>query len=152
MDVFEMLDEMEDIIESSSRIPLTGKVMVDADELLDCIDQIRSVLPEEIRQARWIAKERERMLADAQQEAEQTIKKTRAQIEQMALDSEIVKEAEQKAQEILARAKELEAEMREGAAHYADQVLEQLEQNINKALTSIREGRNELQGMKANVG
>jgi cell division septum initiation protein DivIVA len=151
MDVFEMLDEMEDIIESSSRIPLMGKVMVDAEELLDCIDQIRSVLPEEIRQARWIAKERERMLADAQQEAEQTIKKTHAQIEQMALENEIVKIAEQKAQEILSRAKVLEEEMREGATNYADQVLEQLEQNLHKALASIREGRNELQGMKVDA-
>ncbi|NLC77433.1 MAG: ATPase [Clostridia bacterium] len=152
MDVFEILDEMEDIIESSSRIPLTGKAVVDAEELLDCIDQIRSVLPEEIRQARWIAKERERMLADAQQEAEQTIRKTQAQIEQMALESEIMKIAEQKAQELLARAKAMETEMREGATAYADQILEQLEQNLNKALASIREGRNELQGMKVNAG
>ena len=65
MDIFEMLDELEEIIETGSKIPLTGKVVVDAEELLDCLDQIRSVLPEEIRQARWVAKERERMLSEA---------------------------------------------------------------------------------------
>lgn len=152
MDVFEMLDEMEEIIESSSRIPLTGKVVVDSEELLDCIDQIRSILPEEIRQARWIAKERERMLADAQQEAEQALKKTQLQIEQLALESEIVKIAEQKAEEILGRAKAIELEMREGAIGYAEQILEQLEKNLNRALESIREGSAELQGVRKTEG
>lgn len=152
MDVFEMLDELEDIIESSARLPLMGKVLVDAEEVLDCIDQIRSVLPEEIRQARWIAKERERMLADAQQEAQEALRKTQAQIEQMALESEVVRLAEQQAQEILARAKAIEQEMREGATIYAEQILEQLENNLKKALESIREGKSELQGLKSNVG
>lgn len=152
MDVFEMLDELEDIIESSARLPLMGKVLVDAEEILDCIDRIRSVLPEEIRQARWIAKERDRMLADAHKEAEETLKKTQAQIEQMALESEVVKLAEQQAQEILARAKAIEQEMREGATIYAEQILDQLENNLKKALESIREGKSELQGLKSNVG
>ncbi|HHW07978.1 MAG TPA: ATPase [Clostridia bacterium] len=152
MDVFEMLDELEDIIESGARVPLTGKVLVDAEEVLDCIDQIRSVLPEEIRQARWIAKERERVLADAKQEAEETLKRAQTQIEQMALENEVVKIAEQKAQEILARAKAIELEMRDGATAYAEQILEQLENNLNKALESIRESKSELQGLKAQVG
>lgn len=151
MDVFEMLDEMEEIIESSSRIPLTRKVMVDADEFLDCIDQIRSILPEEIRQARWVAKEKERMLADAQQEAEQALKKTQVQIEQMALDTEIVRIAEQKAEEILSKARAIGMEMCEGATIYSEQILEQLERNLDKALDSIREGRAELQNSKTNV-
>ncbi|HHY59687.1 MAG TPA: ATPase [Clostridia bacterium] len=152
MDVFEMLDELEDIIESGTRVPLTGKVLVDAEEVLDCIDQIRAVLPEEIRQARWIAKERERVLADAKQEAEETLKRAQTQIEQMALESEMVKMAEQKAQEILARAKSIEMEMREGAMAYAEQILDQLESNLNKALESIRESKSELQGLKVKVG
>lgn len=148
MDVFEMLDEMEDIIESSSRVPLTGKVMVDAEELLDCIDQIRSVLPEEIRQAKWIAQERERMLASAQQEAEEALKKTQTQIAEMAVDSEIVKVAEEKAQEILNHAKSIELEMLEGATNYAEQILTQLENNLQKALESIHQGRAEIQGSR----
>lgn len=152
MDVFEMLDELEDIIESGTRVPLTGKVLVDAEEVLDCIDQIRAVLPEEIRQARWIAKERERVLADAKQEAEETLKRAQTQIEQMALESEMVKMAEQKAQEILARAKSIEMEMREGAMAYAEQILDQLESSLNKALESIRESKSELQGLKVKVG
>lgn len=144
MDVFEMLDELEDIVDSGSRIPLLGKVLIDLEEVLDCVDQIRAVLPEEIRQARWVAKERERMIQEAQQEADKLVKKAQSQIEQMALENAIVKAAEQKGQEIINKAQALDLEMRKGAYHYAEQILIQLENNLTKALTNINEGKADL--------
>lgn len=144
MDIFEMLDELEDIVDSGSKVPLLGKVIIDADEVFECIDQIRAVLPEEIRQARWIAKERERMIQEAQQEAEKIVKKAQSQIEQMALENAIVKAAEQKGQEIINRAQQMDLEMRKGAYHYAEQILMQLENNLTKALTNISEGKADL--------
>ncbi|MFA5536226.1 MAG: ATPase [Bacillota bacterium] len=144
MDVFEVLDELEDILESGSRIPLMGKVLVDLDEVLDCIDQIRAVLPEEIRQARWVAKEKDRMIREAQEEGEKIIKKAQSQIEQLALENAIVKAAEQKGQEILKKAQTLDLEIKKGAFHYAEQILIQLENNLTKALTNISEGKADL--------
>ena len=148
MDIFEMLDELEEIVETGSKIPLTGKVVIDAEELLDCLDQIRSVLPEEIRQARWVARERERMLAEAEKEAQLTLEKTKEQVEHLADESEIVRVAKERAEEIINKDKDLGLEIREGANIYADQLLEQLEKSLDKALTSIREGREELHGIK----
>ncbi|NLC39162.1 MAG: ATPase [Clostridia bacterium] len=148
MDIFEMLDELEEIIETGSKIPLTGIVVVDAEELLDCLDQIRSVLPEEIRQARWVAKERERMLSEAEKEAQLILEKAKERVEQLADESEIARVAKEKAEEIINKAQDLGMEIREGSNIYADQLLDQLEKSLDKALASIREGREELHGMK----
>jgi cell division septum initiation protein DivIVA len=118
------------------------------EELLDCLDQIRSVLPEEIRQARWVAKERERMLSEAEKEAQLILEKAKERVEQLADESEIARVAKEKAEEIINKAQDLGMEIREGSNIYADQLLDQLEKSLDKALASIREGREELHGMK----
>ena len=56
MEVMKLLDEMEELVEDSGRIPLTGKVIIESEDLLDKVDRIRSILPEELRQAQWINK------------------------------------------------------------------------------------------------
>src|SRR5687767_3768737 len=69
MDVLELIDELRGLVHGAKQLPLTGQVRVDKKKLYDRLDQVRSTIPEEIRQARWIVKEREEMLADARREA-----------------------------------------------------------------------------------
>ncbi|GAW91402.1 ATPase [Calderihabitans maritimus] len=148
MDVFKLLDQLENMIENSTRIPMTGKILLMAEEVLEVIDNIRAALPEELRQARWISKERERVLQQAQEEAQRIIEEAKKEIEKMANESEVTRQANAQAEEIINQAKNVAREIKIGAADYADDILNNLELNLEKALTIIRKGRQELQSSK----
>ena len=77
MKVLELLEEIEEIVDTASGFPLTGKIMVDAQELLEIVREIRLELPDEIQQAQWIKNERERIIAEAKKEYEADRKSTR---------------------------------------------------------------------------
>lgn len=93
MDIFKLLEEIEEFIQGSRHVPMTGKVLIGEEELLDFIDRIESVLPEEIRQARLMVKDRERMMEEAGEEAERILNKANQRIEGMISESEMVKQA-----------------------------------------------------------
>ena len=79
MKVLELLEEIEEIVDTASGFPLTGKIMIDADELLEIVKEIRTELPEEIQQAQWIKGEQRRILAEAKDEYESVIRDARRQ-------------------------------------------------------------------------
>lgn len=81
MKVLELLEEIEEIVDTASGFPLTGKIMIDADELLEIVKEIRTELPEEIQQAQWIKGEQRRILAEAKDEYESVIRDARRQAE-----------------------------------------------------------------------
>lgn len=133
------LDRLERIVAEGRRIPLlAGKVLVPEDDIYALIDEIRASLPEEIKQARWVTKERERLLDEARQEAEGIIENARADAARLAEESTVIEQARQVAREITA-----------GAREYADEVLETVERNLERILQAIRQGRNELSNKKA---
>ena len=66
MDILMLIDEIEDIVEAGTSVPFSGKVMIDKEEVLEIIKEIRIKLPDEIKQAAWIKEERQRILAQAQ--------------------------------------------------------------------------------------
>lgn len=148
MDLLNSLNELEELIENSSKIPFTRKVMVEEDRLLDLLDRIRTTMPEEVRQAKWIIQEREKVLQDSQKEAIRIMDDAQKQVEKKADDSEIVRQAKTNAEEILARAESVAAEIREGAKGYADDILVNLQENLGKILSQIEQGRSELKLMK----
>ncbi|HEX2233264.1 MAG TPA: hypothetical protein VHG69_07860 [Thermoleophilaceae bacterium] len=74
MDVLVLIDKLDDTIHNSKPVPLTDQVRVDKEEIYDILDQMRATIPEEIKQARWIVKERQEMLAEAKREAERIVK------------------------------------------------------------------------------
>jgi len=69
MEIFTLLEELEDIMEKSRSVPFSNKCIVDKEQILDIIKEIRLKLPEEIKQAKWIKEERQRILVEAQNEA-----------------------------------------------------------------------------------
>lgn len=148
MDVLKIIDEIEEIVENSSRIPMTGKVLLDSDTVLEYLDRIRTILPEELRQAKWVSKEKERMLKEAQEESERVLEEARQQVKRLANESEVVKQANAQAEAIIAQAKLMAKEMKNGATTYADDVLKQLEGNLEKALAVIKKGRDELKSTR----
>jgi len=77
MDVLVLIDKLDDLVHNAKQVPLTDQVRVDKEEIYDILDQMRATIPEEIKQARWIVKERQEMLAEAKREAERIVKEAR---------------------------------------------------------------------------
>jgi vacuolar-type H+-ATPase subunit H len=107
---------------------------------------MRATIPEEIKQARWIVKERQEMLAEAKREAERIIKEARDQQARLISDEEVYKQAERGAEEIIEDARETERQIRLGAEDYADEILSTLEVNLEKFLAAVQRGRSRLAG------
>lgn len=148
MKVLKLLEELEDIIESGSSIPFAHKVLVDKNEVLELIKEIRIQLPDEIKQAQWIKEERQRILVEAQQEADVVLEEANKHIMEMVDENEITKAARQQAGEIIAQAQINAKELRIGARDYVDELLGQAENSFIKLIETIQENRNEIKGMK----
>jgi vacuolar-type H+-ATPase subunit H len=127
-------------------MPLTDQVRVDREEIYDLLDQMRATIPEEIKQARWIVKERREMIAEARREAERVAKEARDQQERLISDEDVYKQAERGAEEIIEDARETDRQVRLGAGDYADEMLSTLEVNLEKFLAAVRRGRDRLAG------
>ena len=148
MDLLSALNELEELIENSGKVPLTRKVMVNEDSILDLLDRIRTTIPEEIRQAKWIIQEREKVMSESQKEAMRIMENAQKQVEKQAEDSEVARKAKVVAEEIIAKAEQTAQEMREGARIYADEILGALQDRLNKINQQIEQGRSELRAMK----
>src|SRR5436309_2284077 len=101
MDVLVLIDKLDDTIHNAKPVPLTDQVRVDKEEIYDILDQMRATIPEEIKQARWIVKERQEMLAEAKREAERIVKEARERGERLVSEEEITKQAERAAEDII---------------------------------------------------
>lgn len=148
MDVLKLLDEIEDIIEGSSTIPFAGKALVDKGDVLDIIKEIRIKLPDEIKQAEWIKEERQRILAEAQNEADTMVEEVKIHIEEMVEQHEITKQAYERAEEITSKAQSNAKEMRIGAKEYADGLLKEVEMNLRGVVETLQKNRQELNNFK----
>src|SRR5215213_1530448 len=142
MDVLVLIDKLDDLVHNARPVPLTDQVRVDREEIYDLLDQMRATIPEEIKQARWIVKERQEMLA----EAKRVVKEARDQQARLISDEEVYKQAERAAEEIIEDARETERQIRLGAEDYADEILSTLEVNLEKFLSAVQRGRDRLAG------
>ena len=145
MDVLELIDELRGLVNGAKQLPLTDQVRVDKKKLYDRLDQMRSTIPEEIRQARWIVKEREEMLAEAKREAERILEEARERQTQLVAEHQLIRHAERAAQDIIDDTRPLEREIRLGAEEYAAEILDTLEVNLSKFIGAVQRGRERLQ-------
>ncbi|MDA8067876.1 MAG: ATPase, partial [Actinomycetota bacterium] len=136
MDVLVLIDKLDDLVHNAKPMPLTDQVRVDKEEIYDLLDQMRATIPEEIKQARWIVKERQEMLQEAKREAERIVKEARDRQDRLVSEEEITKQAERAAEEILEEARMREREIRLGAEDYADEILNTLEVNLSKFIAA----------------
>ena len=141
MEILEIIDMLEDTIEKGLNIPLVGKCMLDKDELLDLIQEIRLKLPDDLKQAKWVKDERKRILLEAQKEANDIIKSTEDKIISMINENEITKRAKQQAEEIISNANKRSKEIKQGTRQYADDVLADMEKIMEKTLATLRSNR-----------
>lgn len=146
MNLMELVEELEDLIETSSQIPLTGKLMLDRDELLEVINEMKAQIPTEVREAKQISSDKESILERAQAEANTIISGAKAHAEEIIANDELVLQANQRADEILKRANEESNQIREGARNYADELLENTQVNLSEIIKMLNENRQELRG------
>ena len=132
MEIFTLLETLEDILEKGKTVPFTDKCIVEKNQLLDIIKEIRLNLPDELKQAKWIREERERIIAEAQKDAEDIVKEAENRIISMIDEHEITKKAYDKKNEIIAEANEMYREYNKDAINYADGILKNLEDNMLK--------------------
>lgn len=128
--VMALLEYLADMVESGSKLPITGKVMVDKKEMLATIDETMNRLPADIKKAEWVVNEKERILAEARKENESVRQETIEIMRKRVENHNVVKEAEIKAQEIIALAQRQAKTIMMGSKEYADEILSQLEREI----------------------
>lgn len=158
MEIFTLLETLEDILEKSKSLPFSDKSIIEKGEILDIIKEIRLRLPDELKQAKWIKEERERIINEAQKDAEDIVKEAENRIISMIDEHEITKKAYDKKTEIIADANEMYREITQGTNTYVDGILANIENNmvelgktlsgvelsIQNALETIQNNRKEL--------
>lgn len=143
--VLGLIEELSILLEDAK--PVFGKQnlrQVDVAAAFEILDDIRDTFPSEFAQSRQIVRERQSLLDDAEAEANRMIEDARSQALTIASDQEIVRISQQKADGILADARELERETRAGAEDYADEVFSHVEQSLDTLLGNVRRCRDRL--------
>ena len=152
MDVLVLIDKLDDLVHNAKAVPLTDQVRIDREEIYEILDQMRATIPEEIKQARWIVKERQEMLAEAKRECDRILGEAREQAAREASQTEIVKLAERQAQEIIDESRRQARETRLEMEDWADSILSTLEVNLGKFLSAVQRGREQLAQGRTELG
>ena len=141
MDILHLIDRLEMLItEKAFRIPLTSNVVLQEDEFLDIIDQMRVSIPEEVKSAKRTEAERERLLLQAQEEADRLIDMARDKAKAMTEDHELITFARERAKDIEEEAKQHAEEIIADSDEYIVDQLGELEEQLMKTLTTVRNG------------
>ncbi len=140
MNIHEAIDRLEYLIGHSRQIPLTRTVVVDQEEVLACIDDLRLSLPDEIKQARWTLQEQQRLLSEAQAEAASTVSKAGERAQTMIGQHDLVKRAEKQAEAMLKEATAKAEETRRAADRYASEVMQNLESQLLRTVATVKKG------------
>jgi vacuolar-type H+-ATPase subunit H len=144
MEILTILETLEDLVERSTSVPFSGKCMIDREEVLEIVKEMRLKLPDDIKQAKWVKEERQRILLEAQKEANNIIKDAENKISSLIDEHEITKQAYEQANEIVAAAQKNAREIRLGAREYADSVLDKVQEILTDSVEVIRSNREEL--------
>jgi hypothetical protein len=147
MDILQLIDRLEELFNESKSIPLTRNVMVDEDRMLDIIDQMRIAIPEEVKKAQQLLGQRDRVLAQAQEEANRTLEIARQKADQLASKEIVMQEAQRRADQILTQARADAENVRSDADEYVmnslTQLQDELERITNQVINGIRVVRDE---------
>jgi len=140
MDILHLVDRLEELFNKSRPIWLTHSVIVDEDRMLDIIDQMRVAIPEEIKKAQQIVTQRDRITAQAKEEANRTIGLAREKAEKQLQDNEMTRSAKLRAEEIVEQAHIQAAQTRHEADQYVLETLTNLELHMERLISQVRNG------------
>ncbi len=140
MDILQLIDRLEELFNESKAIPLTRNVMVDEDRMLDIIDQMRIAIPEEVKKAQQLLGQRDRVLAQAQEEANRTLELARQKADQLISKDMLMQETQRRADQLLAQARAEAENTRADADDYVLQSLTQLQDELERITNQVNNG------------
>ncbi len=145
MDILHLVDRLEELVMEGRGIPFSGRVVLDEERFLDIVDQMRVTIPEEIKKAKRIQQERERIIAQANEEAGRIVSLSQEEADKLVSGHEIAQAVEARAAVVLERAQNEAAQIRKEADEYVMEVLSQLEYQLDGLLTTVRNGLRRVQ-------
>lgn len=148
MDILHLVDRLEELFNESRPIWFTHSVIMDEDRLLDIIDQMRVSIPEEIKKSQQLVIQKDRMLAQTQEEANRTLALAREKADKMVEKDPIVTAAQARAEQIIAQSR-LECEqIKRDADEYVLQTLQAMQIEMEKSLNQVRNGIQAIESSK----
>ena len=140
MDILQLIDRLEELFNEAKQVPFTHNVVVDEDRMLELIDQMRITIPDEVKKAQQVVAQRDRVMAQAQEEANRTLQLARDKADQLAQKDSIVQEAQRRADQIIAQARAEAEATRADADNYVIDTLMQLQEQIEKMNNQVANG------------
>jgi cell division septum initiation protein DivIVA len=144
--LLQLIDRLEDVVKGAKHVPFSDAVRVDKQAIRDLLEQMRTAMPAEIKEARWIVQERRELLSEAQREAERIAEQARDGQAELVSGHELIREARRAADELIGRARMRERELHSGADRYAEETLSTLELSLVKRVAALQRGRERLGG------
>jgi cell division septum initiation protein DivIVA len=145
MDILQLIDRLEELFNESKAFPFTHNVVVDEDRMLELIDQMRIAIPEEVKKAQQVVAQRDRVMAQAQEEANRTLVLAREKAEQLTHKDVIVQDAGRRAEQIIAQARADAEATRVDADNYVVETLMQLQDQLARLNAQVSNGIRTLQ-------
>jgi hypothetical protein len=142
----EILLQLHDIVDAAKQVPLSASSMISKEEVLELLDEALTRLPEELRAARWLLKERDEYLARVKHEGEEILDQARARAERMVQRTEVVKAAESRAYQIVDTAEAEARQLHHEVEDFCDQKLASFEIVLDRTMKLVASGRQKLQG------
>ena len=140
MDILQLIDRLEELFNDAKAVPFTHNVIVDEDRMLELIDQMRISIPEEVKKAQQVVAQRDRVMAQAQEEANRTLDIARQKADQLTQKDMIVQEAQRRAEQILAQARADAEATRVEADNYVVDNLMQLQDQLARLTNQVNNG------------
>lgn len=137
MDLTSRISQLEDLIRDAKSMPLSSSALLNRDEVLQLIEEMKDTLPDEIKQARWIVKDREELLAKARRDAEALVEQGREEQLRLASHEAVVQKANEEAERIAQDAQDDARRLRLEAEDYVDAKLAQLENQLQRILEDV---------------
>lgn len=138
LDLLSLLDQFQDAVETAAHVPMTDRIVVSSDVLLDLIDAIRNTIPHDVIEAERVLQERHRLLEEARDEAERMVEDAREQSKFMLQDHHVLKAAEIRAERIANQAQREADEIIESAEDYVQQLFTRLQEEALRVADEIR--------------
>lgn len=135
--IVELFERLEDMIDEASKVPFTDNVMINKTDLMDILMEMKLKFPNALKQAEWVVQERNKILTDANKEAQSKVKESEIYANKLIDENEITRKAYEEANKIMESARQTEREMKLGAIEYADNVLVNLENSLKVAMESF---------------
>lgn len=146
----QLLQQLEELVDNSGTLPLTSKRIIEEDEILGQIESLKEMLPIELAESQRIIEQKEQIIDDAKKQAEAMIQQAKTYISQMTTESEMGRQAQEYAAEVINAANKSSEELKNSSITYAADVLKYVENNLEKTLESIKQNRESLSQTRNN--